>query len=184
MSEQDWEDQSPLSDCPSMDISPASPWGKLAIPAAKHAASAGKDDDDDDITADDITADEALAALQNLNLSDAALQNQKLQAKNKALEEQVASLVAGSPYTPVPSIAKTAGISDGKYKNGARHVAVLNDTKNVIAELDVLALDQCALWWCKFHLDALMEGDKPACYPSYKLHAKKAAAEALLAGAD
>lgn len=200
--EQDWEDQSPLSDNVGMDMSPASPWAarKLAISAAKFAASAGKDNDSDD---DDITADAAIAALQNLNLSGAAAQHlklseqnhnltdfqkyQKLEAKNKALEEQVAVLAAGSPYTPVtpaPSIAKTATVSDGKYKNGARHSAVLNDTKAVIAELDILALDQCALWWCKFHLDALMEGDKPACYPSYKLHAKKAAAEALLAAAQ
>jgi hypothetical protein len=181
MSEQDWEDQSPLSDNAGMDMSP-SPW-------SKHAAPVDEDDDDD------ISADEALLALQNLDLSDFQ-KLQAMQAKNKALEEQLATFTAGAPVTPAPSIAKTvpvtpapsitktATVSDGKYKNGARHSAVLNDTKAVIAELDILALDQCALWWCKVHLDELMSEDKPACYPSYKLHAKKAAAEALLAAAQ
>ena len=170
MSEQDWEDQSPLSDNAGMDMSP-SPW-------SKHAAPVDEDDDDD------ISADEALLALQNLDLSDFQ-KLQAMQAKNKTLEDQVTTLTAGAPVTPSPSIAKAAATSgDGKYKNGARHLAVLNNTKSVIAELDVLAFDQCALWWCKVHLDELMSEDKPACYPSYKLHAKKAAAEALLAAAQ
>ena len=49
--------------------------------------------------------------------------------------------------------------------------------------MDVLAYDQCALWWCKVHLDMLMEADKPACYPSYKTYAKAAAAAAEAAAA-
>ena len=173
ISEQDWEDQSPLSDNTGMDMSP-SPWNKRTAPVAK--------DDDDD-----ISADEALLALQNLDLSDFQKMQalQSLQAKNKALEEQLATITAGSPVTPAPSIAKAAVTSgDGKYKNGARHLAVLNNTKSVIADLDVLAFDQCALWWCKVHLDELMSEDKPACYPSYKLHAKKASAEALFEDAQ
>jgi hypothetical protein len=106
------------------------------------------------------------------------------QAKNKALEEKVTMLVAGSPVTPAHSLPKAAGSSGGgKYKNGDRHVAVLIDTKNVIAEMNVLAYDQCALWWCKVHLESLMDADKPACYPSYKLHAKAAAAAAAVAAA-
>ena len=93
-------------------------------------------------------------------------------------------LIAASPVTPAHSLPKAAGSSGGgKYKNGDRHAAVLIDTKTVIAELDVLAFDQCALWWCKVHLDMLMSADKPACFPSYKQHAKKEAAAALLAAA-
>ena len=107
----------------------------------------------------------------------------RAQAKNKALEEKVTMLVAVSPVTPVHSLPKAAVTSGGKYKNGDRHVAVLIDTKSVIAEMDVLAYDQCALWWCKVHLDSLMDADKPACYPSYKLHAKAAAAAAAVAAA-
>ena len=107
------------------------------------------------------------------------------QAKNKALEEKVTMFVADSPVTPAHSLPKAAGSSGngGKYKNGARHVAVLIDTKNVIAEMNVLAYDQCALWWCKVHLDMLMEADKPACYPSYKTYAKAATAAAEAAAA-
>ena len=106
------------------------------------------------------------------------------QAKNKALEEKVTMLVAGSPVTPAHSLPKAAGSSGGgKYKNGDRHAAVLIDTKNVIAEMDVLAYDQCALWWCKNHLDRLMATDKPACYPSYKIYANKAAAAAAAVAA-
>ena len=107
------------------------------------------------------------------------------QAKIKALEATVARLSAGSPVTPSHSLPKTSGSSGrgGKYKNGDRHAAVLIDTKNVIAEMDALAYDQCALWWCKVHLDMLMEADKPACYPSYKTYAKAAAAAAEAAAA-
>jgi hypothetical protein len=106
------------------------------------------------------------------------------QAKNKALEEKVTMLVAGSPVTPAHSLPKAAGSSGGgKYKNGERHIAVLEDTKNVIAEMDVLAYDQCALWWCKAHLDMLMAADKPACYPSYKIYANKATAAAAAVAA-
>ena len=92
-------------------------------------------------------------------------------------------LTAGAPVTPAHSLPKAVVTSDGKYKNGSRHIAVLIDTKSVIAEMDVLAYDQCALWWCKVHLDMLMSADKPACYPSYKTHAKAAAAAALVAAA-
>jgi len=109
------------------------------------------------------------------------------QAKIKALEATVSRLSAGSPVTPAPSLPKASGSSGGgkvgKYNNGDRHVAVLIDTKNVIAEMDVLAYDQCALWWCKVHLESLMDADKPACYPSYKIHAKAAAAAAAVAAA-
>ena len=91
-------------------------------------------------------------------------------------------LVAASPVTPAHSLPKAAGSSGGgKYKNGDRHVAVLIDTKNVIVEMDVLAYDQCALWWCKVHLDMLMDADKPSCFPSYKVHAKAAATAAAAA---
>ena len=107
-----------------------------------------------------------------------------MQAKNKALKEKVPMLVAASPVTPAHSLPKAAGSSGGgKYKNGDRHDAVLIDTKTVIAELDVLAYDQCALWWCKVHLDMLMDADKPACYPSYKIHAKAAATATAVAAA-
>ena len=109
------------------------------------------------------------------------------QAKIKALEATVVRLTAGSPVTPPHSLPKASGSSGngGKYKNGARHIAVLIDTKNVIAEMDVLAYDQCALWWCKAHLDMLMAADKPACYPSYKIYTNKvtAAAAAVAAAA-
>ena len=107
------------------------------------------------------------------------------QAKIKELEATVARLTAGSPVTPPHSLPKASGSSGngGKYKNGARHVAVLIDTKNVIAEMDVLAYDQCALWWCKAHLDMLMQADKPACYPSYKIYANKVTAAAVAAAA-
>ena len=107
-----------------------------------------------------------------------------MQAKNKALKEKVPMLVAASPVTPAHSLPKAAGSSGGgKYKNGDRHDAVLIDTKTVIAELDVLAYDQCALWWCKVHLDMLMDADKPSCYPSYKIHANKVTAAAVAAAA-
>jgi hypothetical protein len=107
------------------------------------------------------------------------------QAKVKALEKKVAMLTAGSPVTPAHSLPKATGSSGngGKYKNGERHIAVLEDTKNVIAEMDVLAYDQCALWWCKVHLDMLMATDKPACYPSYKIYANKATAAAAAVAA-
>ena len=95
-------------------------------------------------------------------------------------------LTAGSPVTPAHSLPKAVVTSgDGKYKNGKRHIAVLIDTKSVIAEMDVLAHDQCALWWCKVHLDRLMATDKPVCFPSYKVYANKvtAAAAAVVAAA-
>ena len=109
------------------------------------------------------------------------------QTKIKELEATVARLTAVSPVTPPHSLPKASGSSGngngGKYKNGDRHVAVLIDTKSVIAEMDVLAYDQCALWWCKNHLDRLMATDKPACYPSYKIYANKAAAAAAAVAA-
>ena len=107
------------------------------------------------------------------------------QTKIKELEATVARLTAGSPVTPSHSLPKSSGSSGkgGKYKNGERHAAVLIDTKNVIAEMDALAYDQCALWWCKVHLDMLMQADKPACFPSYKVYAKAAAAAAEAAAA-
>ena len=107
------------------------------------------------------------------------------QAKVKALEKKVAMLTAVSPVTPSHSLPKASGSSDngGKYKNDERYIAVVIDTKNVIDEMDVLAYDQCALWWCKVHLDMLMATDKPACYPSYKIYANKATAAAAAVAA-
>jgi hypothetical protein len=105
------------------------------------------------------------------------------QAKVKALEKKVAMLT--SPVTPSHSLPKESGSSGngGKYKNGERHIAVLIDTKNVIDEMDVLAYDQCTLWWCKVHLDMLLATDKPAFYPSYKIYANKATAAAAAVAA-
>ncbi len=106
------------------------------------------------------------------------------QAKNKALEEKVTMLTAGSPVTPAHSLPKAAGSSGGgKCKNGDSHVAVLIDTKNVIAEMNVLAYDQCALWWCKVHLESLMDADKPACFPSYKVYSNKVTVVAVAVAA-
>ncbi len=105
------------------------------------------------------------------------------QAKVKAIEKKVSMLTDVSPVTPSHSLPKASGSSGNgsKYKNGDRHIAVLIDTKSVIAEMDVLAYDQCALWWCKVHLDMLMATDKPACYPSYKIYANKVTAAAAAA---
>jgi hypothetical protein len=107
------------------------------------------------------------------------------QAKVKAFEKKVSMLTAVSPVTPSHSLPKASGSSDngGKYKNGERHITVLIDTKNVIAEMDVLVYDQCALWWCKVHLDMFMATDKPACYPSYKIYVNKTTAVATAVAA-
>ncbi len=106
------------------------------------------------------------------------------QAKVKALEKKVAMLTAGSPVTPSHSLPKASGSSGngGKYKNDDRHIAVLIDTKNVIVEMDVLAYDQCALWWCKVHLDMLMASDKRLVIPRTK-YVNKATAAAVAAAA-
>ena len=95
--------------------------------------------------------DDVSESLQNLSLSE---QNKKLQAKNKELEE------------------KLALGSDGKYGNKARHEKVLVDTKDIIDGVNALDGDRCALWWCNYHIEKLLQGDKPACYDSYKVHAK------------
>jgi hypothetical protein len=138
------EDPSQLVDGAGMDISPQSPWKTPVKIEPGVSAAAGAGKDDD-------VAD----ALQNLSLSDI----KKLQDKNKELEEKVAML--------------SAPVSDGKYGNKDRHTTVLIDTKNIIDGVYELAGDKCALWWCNFHIEKLLEGDKPACYDSYKVHAKK-----------
>jgi len=137
------EDPSNAYDNVGMDISPQSPWKTPVKIEPGVSAAAGAGKDDD-------VAD----ALQNLSLSDI----KKLQDKNKELEEKVAIL--------------SAPVSDGKYGNKDRHSTVLIDTKNIIDGVYELAGDKCALWWCNFHIEKLLDGDKPACYDSYKVHAK------------
>jgi hypothetical protein len=132
-----------------MNISPDSPWGKVTVTV----------DSDDDKVADVIG-----------NLSICVFK--MLQAKNKTLEEKVVMLASDYPVPAPRSLVKSSGSSGGKNKNGDRHITVLIDTKTDIPEMNVLAHDQSALWWCKVHLDELMEEDKPACYPSYTIHAR------------
>ena len=96
--------------------------------------------------------DDVSESLQNLSLSE---QNKKLETENKELKEKLASPV-----------------SDGKYGNKARYATVLIDTKNIIDGVNALDGDKCALWWCNYHIEKLLQGDKPACYDSYKVHAK------------
>ncbi len=98
--------------------------------------------------------DDAADAFQNLSISDI----KKLQDKNKELEEKVVML--SSP------------VSDGKYGNKERHSTVLIDTKQIIDGVYTLEGDKCALWWCNFHIEKLLVGEKPACYDSYKVHVK------------
>jgi hypothetical protein len=140
------EDPSQLIENAGMDISPSSPW---KTPIKNDAGTADKIDDD------------AADALENLSLSE---QNKMLQDKNKELEEQVAMLSA-----PAPSVAS---VSSGKYKNPERHAKVLVDTKHIIDGINALEGDKCALWWCKYNIEKLLVGDKPACYDSYQFHAK------------
>ncbi len=99
---------------------------------------------------DDTTVD-----LQNLSLSE---QNKKLQDKNKELEEQLALAAPGS--------------HEGKYLNKTRHEKVLVDTKDIIDGVNALDGDKCVLWWCNYHIEKLLQGDKPASYDSYKVYAK------------
>jgi hypothetical protein len=99
--------------------------------------------------------DDVSESLQNLSLSE---QNKKLQAKNKELEEKLALAAPGS--------------HEGKYRNKTRHEKVLVDTKDIIEGVNALDGDKCALWWCNYHIEKLLQGDKPGCYDSYKVHAK------------
>ena len=81
--------------------------------------------------------DDATEALQNLSLSE---QNKKIQTKNKELEEKLALAAPGS---------------DGKYGNKARNDTVLIDTKNIIDGVYAIEGDECALWWCNYHIEKL-----------------------------
>ena len=98
--------------------------------------------------------DDVSESLQNLSLSE---QNKKLEAENKELKEKLA-----------------APVSDGKYGNKTRHEKVLIDTKNIIDGVNALADadDKCALWWCNYHIEKFLQGEKPVWYDSYKVHAK------------
>ncbi len=109
-----------------------------------------------------VKNDDAADALQNLSLSE---QYKKLQDKNKELEEKLA-------LTKLPAVSSGVGGSSGKYDNKTRHVKVLVDTKHIIDGINALEGDKCALWWCKYNVEKLLAGDKPACYDSYQFHAK------------
>jgi hypothetical protein len=104
---------------------------------------------------------EVADALQNLSISE---QNKKLKAKNKDFEEKIATL-----STPVSDVA---GGSSGKYGNPERYSTVLIDTKHIIDGVYALEGDKCVLWWCNFHIETLLGGEKPACSDSYKVYAK------------
>ena len=110
--------------------------------------------------------DNTTEAFQNLSLSE---QNKKLQAKNKELEQKIALVAPGS---------------DGKYGNKTRHDKVLVDTKHIIDGVNTLEGDKCALWWCNYHIEKLLQGDKPDCYDSYKVHAKGTLKKAVAAEAE
>ena len=141
------EDPSQLIDNDGMDISPSSPW---KTPVKNDAGTADKNDDD------------AADALENLSLSE---QNKKLKAENKELVEKIA-------LATLPTASSGTGGSSGKYENPKRHTKVLVDTKHIIDGINALEGDKCALWWCKYNVEKLLAGDKPACYDSYQFHAK------------
>ena len=105
-----------------------------------------------DVGADAGKDDDTIVdGLQKVDLDD----YKKLQAENKELKEKLA-----------------APGSSGKYGNPERHDNVLINTKHIIDGVKALEGDKCALWWCNYHIEKLLQGDKPACYDSYKVHAK------------
>ena len=107
--------------------------------------------------------DDATEALQNLSLSE---QNKKIQTKNKELEEKLALVAPGW---------------DDKYGNKARNATVLIDTKNIIDGVYAIEGDKCALWWCNYHIEKLLKGEKPSYYDSYQVHVRNTLKKAVVA---